>query len=100
VCQPGGNWGSLHRQRGYWWRLRAFVSGMPPQENHQLLVYWEGPTCVCIFDMHCWVEGLNAVLEAPVCVCMPAYHRRKNTSCSCTGRGLRAFVSGGGRITG
>jgi hypothetical protein len=30
----------------------------------------------------------------------PAYHRRKNISCSCTGRRLRAFVSGGGRITG
>jgi hypothetical protein len=25
VSKPGGNWGSLHRQRGYWWRLRAFV---------------------------------------------------------------------------
>jgi len=26
-------------------RLHA---GIPPQEKHQLLVYWEAPTCVCI----------------------------------------------------
>jgi hypothetical protein len=28
------------------------------------------PTRVCIFDMHCWVERLNALLEAPTCVCI------------------------------
>jgi hypothetical protein len=28
------------------------------------------PTCVCIFDMHCWVERLNAVLEALTSVCI------------------------------